>query len=238
MDKNYAEKILEQTKHDYNLIAGRFSSTRTTRNFIWKDLEPLVDYTNSGDKVLDAGCGNGRLYPALKERNIEYFGIDNSDQLIKIAKEKFPEANFQIADILKIPFPDNYFDKIYCIAVLHHIPSDELRLQAMKELKRALKPKGLLILTVWNLWQRKNIWNQVFMNMLRKIIGKSQLDARDILNPWKDQTGKVLAQRYIHAFTKVELKKIAEKAGFKVKEVGITFRPELKNNNIYLVAEK
>jgi SAM-dependent methyltransferase len=233
MDKEYAQRILNQTKHDYNLIAGRFSSTR---NFIWEDLKPLLDYTNFKDKVLDAGCGNGRLYPALEEKKIDYYGIDNSEQLIKIAKEKYPQVGFQIADILKIPFADNYFDKIYCIAALHHIPSDELRLKTMEELKRVLKPNGLLILTVWNLWHRKTIWRQVYRNVIRKIMGKSQLDAKDILTPWKDQAGKVLAQRYIHAFTKVELKKLAERAGLKVKEIGITFRPELKDNNIYLIA--
>ena len=238
MEREYAQRILEQTKRDYNLISQRFSSTRTTRNFIWKDLEPLLNYTKPGDKVLDAGCGNGRLYGALKGKNIDYSGIDSSEQLVKIAKEKYSEASFQIADILKIPFPDNYFDKVYCIAALHHIPSDGLRLKSMEELKRVLKPKGILVLTVWNLWQRKNIWSQVYRNVVRKIIGRSQLDARDILNPWKDQTGKVLAQRYIHAFTKVELKNLSEKAGFKVKETGITFRPELKKNNIYLIAGK
>ena len=235
MNKNYAQKILEETKQNYNLIAGRFSSTR---QFVWKDLEPLLDYTASGDNVLDVGCGNGRFYDVLKLKNIKYAGIDNSEELIKIAKTKFPDANFSVADILKIPFSDNYFDKVYCIAVLHHIPSDQLRIEALKELRRILKPGGVLILTVWNLWQTRTDWWQVYKNIILKLIGKTQLDPKDILVPWKNQVGQVLAQRYIHAFTKRELKNIAIKAGLKIKEIGVTYRPELKDNNIYLIAEK
>lgn len=235
MDKNYAEKILEQTKKDYNLISGHFSSTR---QFVSQDLRPLLDYTLSKDKVLDVGCGNGRLYEIFKQKNINYSGIDNSEQLIKIARERFPEVDFKIADILKIPFSDNSFDKVYCVAVLHHIPSEQLRIEAMQELKRVLKPDGLLILTVWNLWQKRIYWHQVFKNIFLKIIGRSKLDPKDILVPWKNQKGEILAQRYIHAFTKNELKILAEKSEFKIKEIGITYRPELKDNNIYLIAEK
>ncbi len=235
MNKKYAQKILEQNKKDYNAISSMFSSAR---KFVWRDLIPLLDYTKIGDKVLDVGCGNGRLYEIFKGKSVDYIGIDNSEELIKIAKKTFSDVDFQEADIFKIPFPDNSFDKVYCIAVLHHIPSKQLRIEAIKELKRVLKPGGLLILTVWNLWQARISCPQVYRNTILKIIGKSKLDPRDILIPWKDQNGQILAQRYIHAFTKKEIKKIANKAGFKIKEIGITERPELRENNIFLVAIK
>lgn len=235
MDKEYAQKLLEQTKQDYNLISQRFSSTR---QFFWKDLKSFLDYTHNGDKVLDAGCGNGRLYDALKTKKIEYHGTDPSEKLIEIAKEKFPGIDFKVADILKMPFPDNYFDKVYSIAVLHHIPSSELRLKAMEELKRILKPKGLLILTVWNLWQKRTIWKSIIKNNLARLVGSEKMDFNDMLVPWKDQSGKIITQRYYHLFSQRELKKLSIKAGFKLKKVGLTERPEYKDNNIYLVAEK
>ena len=198
----------------------------------------MLDYTTSGDNILDVGCGNGRFYDVLKSKNIKYSGIDNSEELIKIAKDKFSEANFEVADILKIPFTDNSFDKVYCIAVLHHIPSNELRIEALKELKRVLKPGGLLILTAWNLWQTRISWRQVFNNLILKVFKKTQLDPKDILIPWKNQSGQVLTQRYIHAFTKAEISKLATRVGLKIKKTGTTFRPDLKDNNIYLIAQK
>lgn len=235
MDKEYAQYLIDKTKEDYNLISESFSSTR---QFFWEDLRFLIDYTSSRDNVLDVGCGNGRLLEVLKNKKVNYFGVDNSQKLIEIAQKKFPEGNFKIADILNLPFPENYFDKVYCIAVLHHIPSAEFKLRAFTEMRKVLKPEGLLILTVWNMWQRETAWKEFFKGIFLKIIGKSKLDFKDILYPWKDKKGRVIAERYFHLFTKNELKKLAKKAGFKVKKIGISKRPEMKDNNIFLVAEK
>lgn len=235
MDEKYAKYLIKKTRSDYNLIAEQFSGTRS---FFWKDLEPFLDYTSSGDKVLDLGCGNGRLFSVLKEKGIDYIGVDNSEGLIAEAKKKFPKTRFEIQDLLNLSFSENTFDKIYCIATLHHIPSNELRLKALEEMKRVLRPGGILILTVWNLWQRKTIWKSVIKNNLLKLIGSAKMDFNDILVPWKDKTGKVLVQRYIHLFTKKELKKSAKKTGFLVKDIGVTERPEQKDNNIYIICQK
>ena len=58
MDKEYAKKILEETKENYNLISEDFS---ITRDKFWEELGFLSKYVNDSDKVLDLGCGNGRL---------------------------------------------------------------------------------------------------------------------------------------------------------------------------------
>lgn len=235
MDKSYAEYLLDKTEEDYNRIADHFSSTR---KFIGKDLMPLLNYSSSGDKILDLGCGNGRLFGALQGKKINYTGVDFSGELIKRAIENFPNGNFQVTDILNLPFPENYFNKIYCIAVLHHIPSRELRKKVLEEIKRVLKPKGLLILTVWNFWQKKNIWKIFFKYTLLKAVGKSKLDFKDIFYPWRNQKREILAQRYFHLFTKRELRSIIKKADLKLKKIGILVKPGRKDNNIYLIAEK
>ena len=123
-------------------------------------------------------------------------------------------------------------------STLHHIPSKEIRGEVLEEIKRVLKPNGLLILTVWNLWQRRTAWREFLKASFLKIIGFSKLDFKDVLFPWKNNDGKILAQRYFHLFTVKELKENAKLAGFKVKSIGLTDRPEMKDNNIYIVAEK
>jgi len=229
MDAQYAEYLLEKTTEDYNLIAKQFSSTR---RFIWRGLESLSQYVLPREKVLDLGCGNGRLLQIFKDIDIDYIGVDSSEKLIEIAKRIYPGARFQVANALNLAFPNNYFDKVYSVAVLHHIPSKELRLQFLRGVTRVLKPGGLLVLTVWDLGNLRG-WKLNLKFGILKILGKSKLDFNDVFVPW----GKT-CQRYIHCFTKRELKKIAEKAGFKVKEIGILKMPEAKENNIYLVAEK
>ena len=228
MDKEYAQYLIGETRKNYNSIAEEFGRTR---RFAWNELFPLARYANSGDRILDLGCGNGRLLQIFNDINVDYVGIDNSEKLIEMAKKEYPDRKFQVADALKLPFPDNYFDKVYSVAVFHHIPSVELRSQFLKEAKRVLKPNGFLILTVWNLWQW--IWWKANVKYLAlKILGLSNLDFRDVFVPW----GKS-CQRYIHGFTKKELTISIEKAGFKAEKAGIIKRQAGRGSNIYVVAK-
>ena len=229
MEKSYAEYLLKKTTEDYNLIAKQFSSTR---RFFWRELLPLIQYIRPGEKVLDLGCGNGRLFGVLKDKQVDYVGVDSAEKFVEIAQENYPEGKFQVASALNLPFSDNYFDKVYSIAVFHHIPSEEFRLLFLKEVRRVVKPGGLLLLTVWNLNQLKSI-KLILRYTFLKLLGLSKLDFGDVLVSW----GKT-CQRYFHNFTQRELRQTVQKADLKVKKVGILKRLERKDNNIYIIAKK
>lgn len=225
MDRKYAEYLLKKTRQDYNLIAEEYTRTR---NFIW-DIEGLAQYVIPGEKILDLGCGNGRLLEVLKDKDVDYVGVDNAEKLIEIAKKNYPQAKFLVGDALSLPFPSDFFDKVFSIRVLPHIPSNEFQFQFLKEVNRVLKPGGLLILTAWYLYGLTNKRNFLLMmkNIFLKIIRRSKLDFGDALIPW----GKKV-MRYYHYFTKRELKELAEESGFKVKKIWTT------PFDIYLIAEK
>ncbi len=231
MKREYAQHLLKKTKEDYNKIAEDFSRTRGKP---WPEVEFLVDdYLIPGERVLDLGCGNGRLLEPLKGKEIDYFGVDNSEELIEIAKKRYPSrVKFQVADALNLPFPNNYFDKIYSIAALHHVPSKEFRLQFLKEARRVLKPEGLLILTCWKFKSKRELY-LILKYTILKVLGKSKLDHRDILEPW----GKKI-KRYYHCFSEKELAGLARKADFKIVKIGIARNERGSRNNIYLIAEK
>ena len=232
----YAKKILEDTCRNYNLIADDFSRTRQN---LWPELSFLKEYVNNGDKILDLGCGNGRLAELFKNYDIEYTGVDNSDKLIELAKNKYvsDKIKFIAVDGLNPPFPDNYFDKIFSIAVLHHIPSYELRLKFLSETQRVLKKNGIAVFTVWNLWQKKGIKFQI-KYLLLKILGLSRLDFKDVLMPYKVKNARIL--RYYHAFTKKELSNLFLKAGFAVDKAGLLSRGDKGGDyyNYYIIAKK
>ena len=230
MDKDYALYLLKKTRQDYDLIAEQFSNTR---RFIWKGFESLADYLLPKDKVLDLGCGNGRLLQIFRDMEIGYTGVDSSEKLIAIAKQTYPNDTFQVAEAIDLPFSPNSFDKVFSVAVLHHIPSEKLRIKFIEEAKRVLKPEGLLVLTVWDLWKKPGTFLKTAKFVLLKIFGKSKLDFKDIFVPWQKKT-----DRYIHCFTKGELKKLVRKTGMKIKETGILKIPGTQNYNIYIVAEK
>ena len=236
MNKKYAEYLLVKTRKDYNQIAEDFSRTRA---FVWDELLPLVKYVQSGERILDLGCGNGRLFSALRDKNVKYVGIDSSERLIEIANSKYQgeDAKFMVIEALRLPFSENSFNEVFSIAVLHHIPSDGFRLEFLEEAKRVLKPRGLLILTVWNLRKIAGPGLLLKYTILR-ILGKSKLDPGDVFYSWKGSEKGISAERYVHCFSRKELKELVEKAGFRIKETGFFDRGKTKEANIYLIAEK
>ena len=236
MDKEYAQYLVSKTCFDYNLIAPEFSNKRS---FLWKELNYLRQFCSDGDRVLDIGCGNGRLLELFDGLKVDYIGLDNSEKLIAIAREIRDSGGgnrpvkFIVGDGLNLLFDACSFNKVFSIATFHHIPSRNFRLRFLEEAKRVLNPQGLLVLTVWNLWQTAFLKYHL-RHLFLKIFRKSRLDFKDIFYPWKDQTGSPLIQRYLHCFTKRELEGLVKEVGFQVKEAGF-----LGNNkrNIYLVAE-
>jgi 2-polyprenyl-3-methyl-5-hydroxy-6-metoxy-1,4-benzoquinol methylase len=105
------------------------------------------------DKVLDIGCGNGSQTIKIAPYCFQVFALDyNQEQLSiakKIAKEKhLRNITFKNIKIdSKLPFKKCYFDKILCLDVLEHL---EKRQSLLKEVKRIMKLKGTVFLSVPN----------------------------------------------------------------------------------------
>jgi ubiquinone/menaquinone biosynthesis C-methylase UbiE len=99
-----------------------------------------------GEKILEAGCGTGNLALKIKERGAEVIGLDNCKEALEIYRKKDPNANLVLADLReKLPFPDNYFDKIACNNTLYIIPKEK-QIDVLKEFYRILRSKGKIIL--------------------------------------------------------------------------------------------
>lgn len=148
---------IDENKKIYDKIAKPFASTRLE---LWDDMIPLRKYTKNGDHVLDIGCGTGRLYQLFEDMSIAYVGLDQSKNLLKFAKKEYPKGRFILGEMTKLPFEDNEFNIIYCIATFHHLPDQKARIKALEEMKRVLKPEGLIVMTNWNLdsdWAKEKL---------------------------------------------------------------------------------
>ena len=95
--------------------------------------------TFEGKKILDLGCGTGRIYPLFK--NSEYFGVDISQKLLNIFKTKHPEARFCLTDGFDIPVEKESIDIIWCWSIFTHYPLEDIE-KMLKEMKRILKKDG------------------------------------------------------------------------------------------------
>jgi ubiquinone/menaquinone biosynthesis C-methylase UbiE len=231
MNKKYAEKLALGVNKHYSLVAERFSRTR---DIPWPEIKFLFDtHIKRDDSVLDLGCGNGRFSEFIENKK-KYIGIDNSQELIDIAKKRYPGIDFKKEDALKTSFDNDCFDKIFSVSVLHHLPSHELRFNFLSEANRILKPGGLLIITVWDLSQKSKIKRIAYKNYFLRLIGLSKLDFNDALVDWHG-----ISKCYLHLFTMSEFKKIIQDAGFKLINSGIVRIKDKKSlSNFYVVAQK
>jgi ubiquinone/menaquinone biosynthesis C-methylase UbiE len=106
----------------------------------------------SGEKMLDVGCGTGTLAMEVARRvgaTGHVFGIDPGEQQIARARSKAARRNlsieFRIGVIEHLDFPDQTFDVVLSTIMMHHL-SDTLKRQGLAEIARVLKPGGRLVI--------------------------------------------------------------------------------------------
>ncbi len=211
MNKNNPQKIIEKVRDDYDSIATEWDLSRNKASQLKTN---LIESVKSKSKVLDIGCGNALMVPFILKKNAFYFGLDISEKLIKIAKEKYVEeiknkkANFFMGQATELPFKNKEFDFVISFATLHHIPSKELQEKFLREIKRVSKSKAKIKIIVWNLYSE---WTNERFDIENKLKGKK---SGEIFIPWKATQEKII-NRFIYQFSKEELLALAENTGFK-----------------------
>ena len=186
----------------YESIAQAFDMSR---QHPWRELGRYANDIREGDRILDLGCGNGRLLKALPNVNYEYVGIDANDFLISQSKAAFPNRLFRKERLEDVELGSESYDRIFCIATFHHLVTREDRLRLLQKCHTALKTGGVLILAAWNLWQWK------YMRYLFSQVGY-KISWNDFFVPWRLPSGTVW--RYYHGFTARELSSLFREAGF------------------------
>ena len=92
-------------------------------------------------RILDIGCGTGQSRQIYIDNASYYLGVDLSAQSIAVAKAKFLESEWQVADARNLPLASESFDLVAFSSVLHHIPNFT---EALKEAGRVLRPGGIV----------------------------------------------------------------------------------------------
>src|SRR5580704_14820582 len=148
--------------NDYDSLAEAYSANTDTaiQNAYYERPAILAlagDVT--GRRILDAGCGSGPLFAALRDRGAIVTGFDKSAGMIELARRRLGDvADLQVADLGgPLRFPDNTFDDVTASLVLHYLEDWG---PALAELRRVLKPGGRLIVSVdhpfaTNMWHRE-----------------------------------------------------------------------------------
>ena len=174
-------------KDVYNKIANEFNNTRYRP---WTCVENFLDNIPKNSIIGDIGCGNGKNM--LYRKDCTNIGCDFSENLVKICLEK--NLNVISGDILNIPFKDNTFDYTSCIAVIHHLSTNEKRKKAISELLRVTKPNGKILILVWALEQEPD--------------SRRKFTQQNNMVEWKDNKQNLLGIRYYYVFKKNEIESL------------------------------
>ncbi len=169
----------------------------------------ILDYLDvqPGDHVLDCGCGEGFYTMVLSELyDCKITALDSDEPLLKIARERVGNKlsiEFKVGDATRIPYSDNTFDKIILTEVLEHVPND---LQALLEVKRVMKPGGVLAITVPN-HNYPFFWDPV--NKTLEAVHLGHVKKGLFAGIW---------DLHIRLYYPDEIKSVVEKAGFKIED--------------------
>jgi ubiquinone/menaquinone biosynthesis C-methylase UbiE len=149
----------EINKDTYNHIAYEFAETRA---YVWqcvKDFLDLINLSNfnklDNSLILEIGCGNGKnmeyLIQNISSKSTSMptiIGIDNCESFIEICNKK--KLITILCNSSLLPFQNNSFDFILCIAMFHHLLTIEEQNQTFREILRVMKSNSYGILTCWS----------------------------------------------------------------------------------------
>jgi 2-polyprenyl-3-methyl-5-hydroxy-6-metoxy-1,4-benzoquinol methylase len=231
MESIIAQQLLDLDRRFYTEYGHDFSATRER---LQTGVLRVIESLRGDESILDLGCGNGELARTLSRRGHHgsYLGLDFSLPLLDEAEREdfaFP-VQFMQADLVSDDWEhviarNDMFDIVFSFAVLHHIPSRELRLQIIQKIDEHLKPDGMFIHSNWQflnsprLKARIQPWESIGLQ-------GSEVDTNDYLLDWK-RGGKGL--RYVHHFDESELNDLAKASGFEIIE---TFYSDGENKKL------
>lgn len=108
-------------------------------------VEDFSGFVKKGSYILDVGCGYGRTLNELYQNGYRYLiGIDFSEGMIERGKQQFPYLDLRVKENDQIALPDKSIDAVILFAVLTCIRTNEEQRQLLSEIKRVLKPQGIL----------------------------------------------------------------------------------------------
>jgi tRNA (uracil-5-)-methyltransferase TRM9 len=219
MDASTAARLVEINRDFYTRFGDSFSATR---HRLQPGVRRVLASLKGDESILDLGCGNGELARELAKRGQRgpYLGLDFSVPLLReagVESEGF-SAKFVQADLTQLSVISDqlavadHWSLSTAFAVLHHIPSTELRLDILGVVHELLRHDGRFVHSNWQFLNSEKLKARIQPWEAAGVSG-SAVDPGDYLLDWRSG-GEGL--RYVHHFDEQELEELATASSFRI----------------------
>jgi SAM-dependent methyltransferase len=143
-------KIIQNTQTSYDRVAAqyaeKFKDEMDDKPFDRDCLDRLRREVGALGPICDLGCGPGQIARYLHRQGADTLGVDLSPCMIAEARRLNPEIPFHEGNMLSLPDADHSWGGIAAFYCIIHIPRAQV-VDALREMKRVLKPGGVLLIT-------------------------------------------------------------------------------------------
>lgn len=150
---------------DFGRRAATYDELRPTDENWWEVYEALVREGDlNGRRVLDVGCGTGRCVAALSEQ-AKVWGVDQSPQMLEVARARAPEVRFKEASAYALPFKEGWFERVTMWLVVHLLE----RPRAYEEIRRVLASDGRIAVATFDPSYFRVFWFRDYFPSMEEI---------------------------------------------------------------------
>lgn len=181
------------------------------RYFLYEDF--------NGKDVLEIGIGQGTDLMQFARAGAHCHGVDITDNHIQLSKSNFElngiPVDIRKADATKLPYGDATIDCVYSFGVIHHIPEAE---QVLAEIRRVLKPGGVLLIALYYKWSAFHLFSKLFAHgiLMGWLVTKGYAG---LLATIEEGADGVSTRPYVKMYSKSDVARLV--SGFKIADLSV-----------------
>jgi SAM-dependent methyltransferase len=151
-----------------------------------------------GTRLLHVGCGTGTALELAAQSGAEVAGLDASVDMLKVARDRLPDADLRVADAAELPYDRGCFDQVMAFDAIQYTEPPAV---AVAELARVTRPGGSVVIGLWHNWSGREA--SVFLNAVRRLVPANAWDAQPVRDLYRLREVMVEAGLDVYASAEV-----------------------------------